>query len=352
MSATVSSLPAEATAPGAGFATGGSPEAEASGSCGERAVRKAITVLTVTLNPALDWTLDVPGLTLGAVNRATAAPLRPGGKGVNVASALAATGHTVGATGFLGAENDRVFVEHFAALRIIDEFVRVPGPTRTGVKLVDSQNSLTTDINLPGLAPTLAAGAELARRITESTAAWLVIGGSLPPGFSPANLAALITERRGRSGAVALDAAGDALRAGLAAGATVIKPNLRELEELVGRTLAGIPDVVAAGRNLLGAYPPLECVLASLGERGACLIWRTTGIVARPPSLRVHSTVGAGDAFLAGFIDAQLRGLDPARTARLATAYAMRALLRAAGDPTAATPLDTLADQVDIDILP
>lgn len=352
MSAPVSSSPAEATAPGTGFAAGGSPATDASRARDKRDALKAITVLTVTFNPALDWTLDVPGLTLGAVNRATAAPLRPGGKGVNVASALAATGHTVGVTGFLGVENDRVFVDHFAALGIDDEFVRVPGATRTGVKLVDPRSGTTTDINLPGLAPTPAAVAELARRIAESPAAWLVIGGSLPPGFLPVNLVTLITERRRRGGAVALDAAGDALRAGLAAGATVIKPNHRELEELVGRSLAGIPDVFAAGRNLLGAHPSLEWVLASLGERGACLISREACVVARPPFLRVHSTVGAGDAFLAGFIDARLRALDPAATARLATAYAMRALLRAAGDPDSAAALDPLAERIDVDVIP
>lgn len=318
----------------------------------EHDARKAIAVLTVTLNPALDWTLDVPGLTLGAVNRATAAPLRPGGKGVNVASALAATGHAVSVTGFLGADNDGAFIDHFAALHIVDEFVRLPGATRTGVKLVDPRNGTTTDINLPGLPPTPEACAELERRIAGTPAAWLVLGGSLPPGFPPAALATLIAMHRRRGGAVALDAAGDALKAGLAAGATVIKPNHRELEELVGRPLADIRAVVAAGRDLLGEHAQLECVLASLGERGAGLILRDTCVFARPPSLRVHSTVGAGDACLAGFLAARLRALAPAATVRLATAYAMRSLLRAAGNSNAAATPDTLGERIDVDVIP
>ncbi len=309
-------------------------------------------VLTVTVNPALDWTLDVPGLTLGSVNRAAAASMRPGGKGVNVATALAAAGHAVAATGFLGQDNERPFLDRFATLGIADHFVRLPGATRIGVKLVDSQAGATTDINLPGLEPDGAAQAELRRRIDAIPSAWLVVGGSLPPGFAPATLAALIAARRASGGAVALDAAGAALRAGLAAGATVIKPNHPELEELMGRPLPAESDVISAGRHLLAYHPTLECVLASLGSQGACLISRDSTVIARPPPLHVRSTVGAGDALLAGFVSARLRALDPTTTARLATGFAMAALARAAGDPQSDRTPESLAQDVTIRVAP
>jgi len=350
MSAVLPSRPAEDGTPGGAAATAGATHPSPATAAGDPA--GGVSVLTVTVNPALDWTLEVPGLTVGAVNRAASASVRPGGKGVNVATALALAGHAVAATGFLGRDNERPFTDRFAALRISDHFVRLPGATRIGVKLVDPRADSTTDVNLPGLEPDAVAQAELKRRIEAIPCAWLAIGGSLPPGFAPATLATLIAARRASGGAVALDATGAALRAGLAAGATVIKPNQSELEELIGRPLPEESDVILAARQLLADHPALESVLASLGAEGACLISRESAVLARPPKMRVHSTVGAGDALLAGFIAARLRALDPAESLRLATGFAIATLARAAGDPRGQRPPESLAQDVTLRVAP
>src|SRR5687767_1971007 len=110
-------------------------------------------IATVTLNPAIDQTVMVDNFTPNAVNRAQSLQLDAGGKGVNVASFLADYGLSVAVTGFLGQENPQVFEQHFARKRIDDRFVRIPGLTRTGIKVVDQARRQTTDINLPGLTP-------------------------------------------------------------------------------------------------------------------------------------------------------------------------------------------------------
>jgi len=112
-----------------------------------------MNIATITLNPAIDQTVFVDHFQLNTVNRARAMQRDAGGKGVNVASFLADYGLNVTATGLLGAENPHTFERHFATKGITDRFIRVPGATRIGIKIVDEANQQTTDINLPGLPP-------------------------------------------------------------------------------------------------------------------------------------------------------------------------------------------------------
>ena len=108
-------------------------------------------VVTVTLNPAIDLTVTLDHLVVGAVQRASAAALTCGGKGVNVAGCLADWGLRVAATGVLGRANDGAFADFFADKGVADRFVRVPGLTRTNIKIADRVSGETTDVNLPGL---------------------------------------------------------------------------------------------------------------------------------------------------------------------------------------------------------
>ena len=103
-------------------------------------------IATVTLNPAIDQAVRVDHFRLNTVNYAQAMQFDAGGKGVNVASALADVGYDVAMTGFLGQENAGIFEQFFSSKHIDDQFVRIPGRTRIGVKIVDEANQQTTDI--------------------------------------------------------------------------------------------------------------------------------------------------------------------------------------------------------------
>src|SRR5271170_6325598 len=100
--------------------------------------------VTITLNPAIDLTISIRDFTPGAVNRVEQSHSVPGGKGVNAGTVLADDGHRVAATGFLGRENSECFEALFAEKRIEDCFVRIPGRTRTGIKITDPMRHETT----------------------------------------------------------------------------------------------------------------------------------------------------------------------------------------------------------------
>lgn len=280
-----------------------------------------VEVVTVTPNPAIDQTVWIPGFRAGAVNRVVREERSAGGKGVNVASALARFGVPVAATGLLGTENAALFAAFLAEERIGDAFVRVPGSTRTGVKISDPEAGTTTDINFPGLAiaPDALAALEAAVADAVVPGRWIVLAGSLPRGVPDTvyrDLARVVHER---GGLVALDSSGPALAAALGEAPELIKPNREELEELTGRDLADRDAVIAAARVLVDAG--VETVVVSLGADGALFVRAGEAVFAAPPPVTVASTVGAGDAMVAGTLAGLLRGLELDEVAALATAF-------------------------------
>ena len=170
-------------------------------------------IITITLNPAIDQTIILPSLQTGSVNRAEESHHQAGGKGVNVSARLGEFGISTTATGFLGTENQTHFTTLFSKLPIRDAFVRIPGHTRTGIKLVERNGEVTTDINLPG-AQVSAHDIDALHSLLGGLVlhgSWCQVGGSLPPGFGLDDFAALIDLLKSAGALVAVDACGDAL---------------------------------------------------------------------------------------------------------------------------------------------
>ena len=283
-------------------------------------------ITTLTLNPAIDRTVTIRGFTAGAVNRVEHTSDRAGGKGINVAAALAEHGHAVAALGFLGRNNETAFTAFFAARGIEDRFLRLPGSTRVGIKITDPVRRETTDINFPGLAPAAADLNALREQLAALSGGWCVLAGSLPPGVPTGIYREFISTLKARGVRTVLDSSGEALREALHAAPDVIKPNVHELEAHLGRTLSTEGDVIAAARELVAGG--VKLVVVSRGADGACFVTATDAIVARPPSVAVNSTVGAGDAMVAGIVASQFLALPLADCARLATAFSLSALSR------------------------
>jgi 1-phosphofructokinase len=285
-------------------------------------------VITVTLNPAIDQTVHIPGFRAGEVNRVTASRLDAGGKGINVASFLADLGVPVLATGFLGDENIEIFERLFRSKSIEDRFLRLSGSTRVGIKIVDSESHQTTDINFPGLTPNSEEIRQLINMVQSCAepGCWFVLSGSIPSGLSPEVYPQLIEEIRSRGGRVALDTSGEPLQKAIALAPDVVKPNLAELEELTGRKLGDVHSVRKAAFLLVGKGVGL--VVVSMGAEGAVFVNKETALLARPPKVQVKSSVGAGDAMVSGIVYAQMQQFSLLRTARLATALGAYAVTR------------------------
>jgi 1-phosphofructokinase len=301
-------------------------------------------VVTLTANPSLDRTLALPAaLERGSVARLGPSSTEPGGKGVNVARAVAAAGRDVVCV--LPAADDDPIVRalHEVGLRLAT--VPVPTPVRTNYTLTEPDGT-TTKLNEPGSALDDATRAALTGVLHEHAAGarWVVLSGSLPAGTPVEWYATLVAALRDTGASVAVDTSEAPLRALLAAGPVsapdLLKPNTEELAQLAG---VAEEDVLADRDVAMAAVASLHErgvreVLLTLGADGAVLSTADGGLwSALPPRITVRSTVGAGDSSLAGYVLADLAGAPPAERLRTAVAYgAAAAALPGSAVPTPA----------------
>lgn len=261
-------------------------------------------IVTLTPNPSLDRTITVTHLIPGEVNRATGVQVDPGGKGINVSRALAANGVPTRAIVPLGGTDGALHASLLEAAGLEHVVVPITGRTRTNVAVIDADGT-TTKVNEPGpeLRPTEVAAL---RAAIPHDAATIVLCGSLPGGLTTEFFAELIDTHHGR---VVVDTSGSALKAAVAAGPYLIKPNREELEELVGRPLPSLDDVRTASQDLVASG--ITVVVASLGSEGAMLTCSEGQWYVTAPAVIPRSTVGAGDCLLAGVLAALDRGCAP-----------------------------------------
>ncbi len=281
-------------------------------------------ILTVTLNPSLDRTIEVDRLACGEVQRVTTARLDPGGKGVNVARALLANGVPARAVvPIAGAEGDQL-VMLLGREGVDVAVVPIPGRTRSNTAIAEADGTVTK-LNEPGPSLTDADLDALAEKVLEAAdpGSWVALCGSLPPGV-PHDVYATLTRLFSDAGLrVAVDSSGPAFRAAIAAGPELVKPNDDELAEAVGRPLPTLGDVIAAARELQDRGA--RTVLVSRGAAGAVLV-DSDVVVGESPVEEPRSTVGAGDALLAGFLAARVRGDDHATAFAEALAWGAAAV--------------------------
>lgn len=282
-------------------------------------------ILTLTLNPALDLTVELSRLDAGQVNRSEEMHTHAAGKGVNVAQVLADLGHQVTVSGFLGEDNQQAFETLFAKRGFVDAFIRVPGETRSNIKVAE-QDGRITDINGPGPVVDATAQQALLDRLQQIAPGHdaVVVAGSLPRGVTAQWLRELIEKLNALGLKVALDSSGEALRAALQASPWLIKPNTEELAHALGcEVVSPIAEAQAAAR-LHGQG--IEHVVISHGADGVNWFSVGSALHASPPKVSVASTVGAGDSLLAGMLHGLLSADTPEQTLRTATAIAAMAV--------------------------
>jgi 1-phosphofructokinase len=270
-------------------------------------------IVTVTLNPSLDRTLLVPRLERGDVIRAEGTLTDPGGKGVNVARALAAHGDAVVAVLPAGGAVGRAVVALLGDTGVAVVAVAIAGTTRANVTVVEPDGT-TTKLNEPG--PELS-DAELQLLIDAVAreavvAEWVVVAGSLPPGLGSGVFDRLSAAAHEQNARWALDTSGEALLQALAARPDVVKPNRAELAEALGFDAASVGDVIRGSQIMRDRGA--DAVVCSLGADGAVLVDAGGAWHARGPRVAVRNTVGAGDALLAGFVHAGGTGPAALRT--------------------------------------
>lgn len=266
-------------------------------------------IVTLTPNPSIDRTVTLPSLAVGGVNRATAVRQDPGGKGVNVSRAVAAHGSDSLAVMPLGGAEGQMMVRLLEQAGVPVDALSIDGTTRINLTLA-GVDGMTTKVNEPG--PELSEDdvrallSRCAERATSGT--WVLGAGSLPPGAPDDLYARLVETVHDADGKVAIDSSGTAFLRALNAGPDLIKPNHHELGEALGRTLTTLGEVVEGATELVDGG--IETVVVSLGGSGALAVTADTVAHASAAKVRPVSTVGAGDALLAGYLLALTHGAD------------------------------------------
>ncbi len=278
-------------------------------------------IKTVTLNPAVDKTVEINDFKVGEVNRISSIRLDAGGKGINVSKTIKALDGSSIATGFLAGRNGDYIKDCLDKMQVPGDFLFVKGETRTNLKVVDRRNKTNTDINEPGL---IEVTEEDLHRLESklfsdlSKDDILVLSGSIPSNV-PVTIYREWTERANKSGIrVFLDADRELLEEGLKAGPYLVKPNLAELEILLGRKLDDMNEIVRAGRSLLDRG--IKTAVISLGADGAVFFHGEHAIYAEGLKVEVKSTVGAGDAMVAALALAIDRGYGLEKAVSLSVA--------------------------------
>jgi 1-phosphofructokinase family hexose kinase len=268
-------------------------------------------ILTVTLNAAIDRTVAVPNFRQGRRHRAVESRTVAGGKGINVARALGLLGRPVIATGLAGGATGARVLELLGEESVLTDFTRIRAETRTNLAVIDPTSSEQTEINERGPEVSAEEIETFFERLDYLSrgARICVLAGSLPPGADPELYARLVRGLRERSILSVLDAEGEAMLSGLRAGASIVTPNEREAEELVGHEFQGPGDLAHGLAELLelGAEEaiitrPDGCVAALREETER----RFLAVSTEP--LDTVAGVGSGDAFLAGYVAARYDG--------------------------------------------
>ncbi|HMY27307.1 MAG TPA: 1-phosphofructokinase family hexose kinase [Solirubrobacterales bacterium] len=271
-------------------------------------------IISVTLNAAIDRTVAVPNLRLGHRHRSVETRTVPGGKGINVARALGLLGRPVIATGLVGGGNGDRVLKQLGEEGLLTDFIRIAEETRFNLALVDPTTGEQTEVNERGPRVSPEELDSFIERLDylASGASLCVLAGSLPPGIDVEFYARLVETLRQAGLPVLLDSEGEAMSAGMRAGPDMITPNKMEAEELVGHEFDTREEMLDVLAELVDMGPaeaaitlPEGCV-AIVGEGPN---QRILEAVIEP--LEPISTVGSGDAFVAGYIAARYDGGTP-----------------------------------------
>lgn len=299
-------------------------------------------IYTVTLNPSIDYVVEVEQLELGGLNRMKHEVKLPGGKGINVSRILKELGAQNLATGFLGGFTGAFIEQSLQELGIERRFVPVSGDTRINVKLKHGDE---TEINGPG--PDITAE-EAERLLTLLSGVGegdlVVLSGSAPPSLGGGFYSRLIEVCRRAGAEFVIDTTGEALKAALPQRPLLVKPNHHELAELFGTEPGSLEDTVRSGRRLLAMGA--RHVLVSMAGEGALFLTDEGCYRAAAPKGTVINSVGAGDSMIGGFVAAYMLGESRLDAFRMGVASGSATAF--AQDLATGTDIRALLEQVHI----
>ena len=299
-------------------------------------------IATITLNPSLDEHITVHGFIIDGTNRWSRLYRYAGGKGIDVSRAIHEMGGATTAYGFIGGPNGREMEIQLDEDGVPYNFTPIQQETRTNFIITDTKTMRQTTIGAPG--PRISKGEleRFHRKIREINPRpdLFVIGGSLPPGVPDNIYYDIIREARKKGVRTILDSTGKALEEGIKAKPCLIKPNVREAEELLKIELGTEESIINAAIKLVRMG--VEIAVISRGKDGIIAASRERICKAVSPPVKVKSAIGAGDCTIAGFALKLAGGGSPIEACRLGVAMGTAAVL---------TPGTELCHKADVEKL-
>lgn len=305
-------------------------------------------IITITLNPAIDKTIEVPNLNLEQLNKVEAMRSDVGGKGINVSRVLKALGSDSLAMGFAGGNAGQFILQGLSSQGIVHDFITVEGETRTNLKVFDQSTTQITEINEPG--PDVRDAhlndlkERLKRQMTSETL--VVLSGSIPKTLPSSTYAELIKMIKEQGAKVFLDADGEVFKTAVGERPNFIKPNKDELERYFGKKLITEDDILEAIRYFVEIG--VEHVFITMGKEGSYYGSKEHFYKMSPLKVRAHSSVGAGDAFVAAVTHAVSKDEDLENMLRLAVATSAGAVTTVGTNPASAEWIDAHIGQVKL----
>ncbi len=305
-------------------------------------------IITVTMNPAIDKTVDLENMVHGGLNRVRNVILDAGGKGINVSKTIKELGGETIATGFIGGSGGVLIKKVLQEQNIREDFVEIKNEIRTNLKVVE-RNGNVTEFNEPG--PVVSE--EELGLLTDKLLSYadektlFILAGSIPNGIDRTIYKTLTGKLREKKAKVFVDADGELFIHALEACPDIIKPNRHELEEYFHKDYrADEGELVAMGQQILNRGIGMMAI--SLGQMGALFL--TGDRVIRCPGLKVeaHSTVGAGDAMVAALSYGYHQGLSLEECARLSVAASAGAVTTQGTKPPGRELVEELIDKVKV----
>ncbi len=301
-------------------------------------------IITVSLNPALDRTMMLPGFAVNTVNRAQHIRLDPGGKGINVSKTVKTLGGETLAIGVLGGATGDYIKAALDAMGLPNDVIFTKEPTRTNIKIVDPVFRTNTDINEPGCPISQETLQLVWEKLTQVVRPGdtVVFAGKNPPAMADDCLAHWITQLRSMNVRTCVDTVGKPMALALEAQPDIIKPNKLELSEIMGRPMNTEAEILSAARELTARGVGL--VAASMGGEGAVFVTKDQALRGYTPKVRVVSTAGAGDAMMAALAYYMSAGCSLEETARRAIAVSVASVTF---DGSQAAELDSILPLID-----
>jgi len=277
-------------------------------------------ITTITINPAVDKTIEINNFNIGNVNRVASVRLDAGGKGINVSKVIKNLGSKSKAMGILSGNSGKFIKGYLDGINILNDFVFTQGETRTNIKVVDMINHTNTDINEAGPEVSLKDLNQVSDRVFNNINSddIVILSGSVPSNVDKKIYGNWITKAKEKGAKAILDADGELLKYGILAGPYLVKPNIDELEGMFNKKINGVAETAEIAKGLL-EYG-IIIVAVSLGSEGAVFVTKEKSIYARGLKVDVKSTVGAGDSMVAALAYSIEKGLSFEETVKLAVA--------------------------------